>query len=287
MKLQHLLNPGLAALSGPELLGGNVSYLFSFGDSYTTTSFNASSVQPTPDNPMGNPALGLGTVADGINWVGYLATSFNETLTLSYNLAMYGATIDNSVIPNEPGDLVHQVSQQFQRQYCQSQTPPRAWAADAALFAIWIGINDVQYSYLSLNPVLQITAAMETYARLLQTLYECGARHFLIVNVPPITRTPHMLADRAERRVRQLTTIRMFNGLLLGMVRRWRSENPDTTMAFYDVFAFMSDVLDDPARYGFRDARCMGEGCVWWDDYHPRSQFHRFLAEDLARVLGL
>ncbi|RAL15800.1 SGNH/GDSL hydrolase family protein [Aspergillus homomorphus CBS 101889] len=279
-----------------ELLGSNVSYLFTFGDSYTTTSFNVSSMQPSPSHPMGNPSLGLGTAADGINWVGYLATSFNHTLTLSYNLAVYGATIDNTVIPNEPGDLVYQVSYQFRQHYCvtsrtatETSAPPTtpAWTTDAALFAIWIGINDVQFSYLSPDPILQITAALDTYAHLLQELYDCGARHFLVLNVPPITRTPQMLTYDEKRRARHLTTVKAFNLQLVEMVTRWRQANPDTTMVIYDVFASMSDVLDDPMGYGFRDERCMGKGCVWWDNYHPRSHFHRILAEDLERVVRL
>lgn len=55
----------------------------------------------------------------------------------------------------------------------------------------------------------------------------------------------------------------------------------------FDVFAFMGAVLDDPQRYGFRDGTCVGEeGCVWWDDFHPRSEFHFVLARQLEGLLG-
>ncbi|PYI23166.1 hypothetical protein BO99DRAFT_419534 [Aspergillus violaceofuscus CBS 115571] len=292
MKLQQVLVPGLAALPlpVPELLGRNVNYLFTFGDSYTTTGFNVSAEQPAVGNPMGNPELGQGTASDGINWVGYLTTHFNHTLTFSYNLAVYGATIDNEVIPNEPGDVVSQVREMFGRHYCRGAagTTPDAWTevADAALFVIWVGINDVQFSYLSPNPLLQLTAALDTYSRLLTELHDCGARRFLVMNVPPTTRTPNMLTHSPRRRARHLTTVHLFNLLLERMVKRWAGGFPDATMTLFDVFAFMDAVLDDPKRYGFRDGTCMDEErCVWWDDFHPRSEFHFVLARQLEGLL--
>jgi phospholipase/lecithinase/hemolysin len=44
----------------------------------------------------------------------------------------------------------------------------------------------------------------------------------------------------------------------------------------------MTGVLDHPAEYEFPDITCIGEGCIWWDDFHPRSAFHRILAQDIA-----
>ncbi|PYI32027.1 hypothetical protein BP00DRAFT_473834 [Aspergillus indologenus CBS 114.80] len=269
---------------GPDLSDGNS------GDSYTTTGFNVSAEQPAVGNPMGNPELGQGTASDGINWVGYLTTHLNHTLTFSYNLAVYGATIDNEVIPNEPGDVVSQVREMFGRHYCRGAagTAPDAWTevADAALFVIWVGINDVQFSYLSPNPLLQLTAALDTYSRLLTELYDCGARRFLVMNVPPTTRTPNMMTHSPRRRARHLTTVHLFNLLLERMVKRWAGGIPDATAMLFDVFAFMNAVLDDPKRYGFRDGTCMDEeGCVWWDDFHPRSEFHFVLARQLEGLL--
>ncbi|RAH65254.1 SGNH/GDSL hydrolase family protein [Aspergillus aculeatinus CBS 121060] len=300
MKLQQVLAPGLAALPVPELLGGNVNYLFTFGDSYTTTGFNVSAGQPAVGNPMGNPELGQGTASDGINWVGYLTTLFNHTLTFSYNLAVYGATIDNEVVSNVPGDVVSQIRGMFGKHYCRgaADTTPEttslsatadAWTeiADAALFVIWVGINDVQFSYLALHPLLQLTAALDTYFQLLTELYDCGARRFLVMNVPPTTRTPNMLTHGPIRRARHLTTVHIFNLLLERMVKRWARGFPDATVMLFDVFAFMAAVLDDPQRYGFRDGTCVGEeGCVWWDDFHPRSEFHFVLARQLEGLLG-
>jgi phospholipase/lecithinase/hemolysin len=60
-----------------------------------------------------------------------------------------------------------------------------------------------------------------------------------------------------------------------------------TSMALYDAWSFMSDVLDNPKEFGFMNNTCIGNECVWWDDYHPRSAFHQLLAADIERYIQL
>lgn len=47
----------------------------------------------------------------------------------------------------------------------------------------------------------------------------------------------------------------------------------------------MTKVLDNPQDYGFQNATCIGEGCVWWNAYHPTSAFHKLMANDMAPKL--
>ncbi|KAJ5519849.1 GDSL lipase/esterase [Penicillium fimorum] len=262
--------------------------LFTFGDSYTTTFFNTSDVQPSPSNPMGNPQLGHGTAADGINWVGYLATEYNKTLVLNYNLAVYGATVNNTIVSNEPEDLVYQVSRNFYPHYgCASFASSQEWTPDTSLFAIWIGINDIQFSYLDSDPYEKTPLVLESYFRLLHELYQCGARRFLLLNVPPASRTPKMLSRDPWHRYAHRKVVHEFNRQLQGAVSKWSIEHDDTSMALYDTWSFMTDILDNPREYGFADNSCIGEGCIWWDGYHPRSAFHRLLAADIQRNIKL
>ncbi|KAL5336901.1 GDSL lipase/esterase [Aspergillus crustosus] len=282
--------------------------LFSFGDSYTSTGFNVSSTQPSVDNPMGNPPLGLGTSADSINWVGYLTTTYNDTLVLSYNHAVYGATVDNNLVQNVPRDLVHQVTRDFVPNYClrqslsesdsrsqpkldsesesesESQSKPR-WTSDNALFIIWIGINDINFSYLGHDYPGTIETVLQRYFSLIDTLHDCGARDFLVINIPPIHRTPKILQlERWKQRIYGIA-IDYYNELLLDAVDDWRDANGESTMRIYDAWTFTSRVLDSPKDYGFLDGTCLGEGCIWFDHLHPRSAFHTLLARDIARFL--
>lgn len=77
-----------------------------------------------------------------------MATAFNTSLVLSYNMARYGATVNDSVVYNEPEDLVYQVTQVFGKQYCSSPEIGSRWNADHSLFALWFGINELAFPIL-------------------------------------------------------------------------------------------------------------------------------------------
>lgn len=87
------------------------------------------------------PRPGTGTTTGGENWVGYLTTAQNASLVLSYNLAVGGASIDNSLVQGSTDvDLASQVDI-FDETY--SSKPASApWSAENSVFGFWIGINE-------------------------------------------------------------------------------------------------------------------------------------------------
>lgn len=236
---------------------------------------------------MGNPSLGEGTVTDGVNWVGYISTIFNSSLVLSYNLAHYSATVNNSIVEAGPKDLVYQVTWDFRHHYCFQSGADGMWDGVTALFALWLGINDVERTYLDLDPNAKILAIMESYLRLIHELYDCGARRFLLINVPPITRSPKMLRLKQRNRRLHEKAVHNFNRQLAKAAQDWRRFLGSASIQFYDCWTFMTDILDNHEKYGFDSNDCRGQGCIWWDEYHPSSRFHRLLAADLQEKLGL
>lgn len=71
--------------------------------------------------------------------MGYLTTAQNASRILSYNMAVGGATIDNSLLKGNPVDLTKQVDN-FQNVYSNKTQVP--WTGENAVFGIWIGINE-------------------------------------------------------------------------------------------------------------------------------------------------
>jgi hypothetical protein len=138
---------------------------------------------------------------------------------------------------------VYQVTMDFHDHYCSASEVGSIWDPDISLFALWIGINElaflilrqitspltyglysVQFSYLEPHPYVIILQVLESYFRLIQELYRCGARRFLIINVPPTTRTPKMLSsDRWLRRLHE-KVLHEFNRQLAQAVRVWRGD---------------------------------------------------------------
>ncbi|KAF9893634.1 hypothetical protein FE257_010946 [Aspergillus nanangensis] len=265
----------------------NTTYFFSFGNSYTQTGFSATGEQPSASNPMGNPALGTGTTTGGTNWVGFLTTKENASLVLDYNLAVGGATIDNTLMEGYPDDLVSQVGV-FQDNYA-SKPESAPWTSTNAVFGIWIGVNDVGNAFWQTEADTFIPQLISRLGSLVQDLYTAGARKFLLLNVPPTSRSPFFL-DQGDATVQQHATyLAAYNEQLTSMVKNFQSNHADVTTVVYDSWSFMTKVLDDPTTYGFQDATCINEdgtSCVWWNNYHPSEKYHELQADDMKSVLA-
>ncbi|CAG8140103.1 unnamed protein product [Penicillium salamii] len=258
------------------------TYLFTFGDSYTQTNFNVNGTQPSAANPMGNPTLGTGTTGGGINWVGDLATVNNASLVLSYNLAVGGASIDNSIVNTNVEDMTSQVGD-FEQAY--SNKPVSApWSSESAVFGFWIGINDIGWAYSSNQASVLVPTLMAQYKALIEKIYANGGRKFFFLNVPPTSRAPLFLGQGTDVVNAHAAWVTSYNSGLKEMISSFKSNHSGTTTVLYDTWSFMTKVLDNPQSYGFPNATCInddGTSCVWWNDYHPGQKYHKLQAADM------
>ncbi|PKY02527.1 hypothetical protein P168DRAFT_271850 [Aspergillus campestris IBT 28561] len=242
--------------------------------------------QPSPANPMGNPALGEGTTTGGANWVGYLTTAENASLVLSYNLAIGGATVDNTLVKRVDGDLVSQVKLFGDAYASKPETAP--WTAENAVFGFWIGVNDIGNAYSSTDASTFIPQLTSRIASLLDEIYKAGGRKFLLLNVPPTSRSPLFLGQGEEVVEKHAAYVAAYNKDLAAMVEGFEGEHEGVTAVVYDSWTFMTSVLDNPADSGFPDATCFNEdgtSCVWWNDYHPSAKYQSLQAGDMKSVV--
>ncbi|KAJ5514614.1 Lipase GDSL [Penicillium fimorum] len=280
--ISMIAGAGLAAAAPLQARATN-SFFFTFGDSYSMTSFDVSGTQPAPGNPMGNPTLGTGTTGGGINWVGDLTTVNNASLVLSYNFAVGGASLDNSLVKtNTAEDMVTQVAS-FETAY--SKKPATApWTSDNAVFGFWIGINDVGWAASNSDASVLVPKIMAQYKTQAEKIYANGGRKFIFLNVPAVSRSPQIVNQGTAVAANHAKWLAAYNAALKSMVTEFIADNSGTKTVLYDTFAFMNKVLDAPATYGFNDATCInddGTSCVWWNDYHPGYAYHKLQAADM------
>ncbi|GAB7336618.1 hypothetical protein MBLNU13_g10314t2 [Cladosporium sp. NU13] len=205
------------------------------GSSYSQTGFNASLTLPSSQNILGNPAFPGWTTTGGLNWLEFLATEANSTLTYVYNFASGGATSDSTIIPqSSPGDVGN------------------AWS--------WL-------NYTTLIPKIIRSRMDQT-----QALYDFGGRDFIILNIPPINQSPLMLS-KGETVVRdEGIAIDQYNHALSGSIRAFKAANPDANVHYVDTTNAFWKVLKNPEAFGARDANCFdddGLTCLWWNN-NPR-----------------
>ena len=155
------------------------------GDSYSQTGFNISLTKPSAANPLGNPALPGYTASGGLDWVGFMVTEFNTTLTLSYNFAYGGATVDSNLVAPYESTVLSLIDQMQEFSDSIASKPDYApWTADNTLAGVWMGVNDVGNSYWLSGEDDLLSEVVTEYFEQLQVLYNAGVRKFVLLSVP-------------------------------------------------------------------------------------------------------
>ncbi|KAL8927053.1 MAG: hypothetical protein Q9208_002599 [Pyrenodesmia sp. 3 TL-2023] len=230
----------------------NINKIFVFGASYAANGFDINGVQPdaAAGNPFGNPPGPGLTSSNGPNLFGYLTTVYNESLISTYNLAVSGAVIDGYLYADQPhNDFIAQVNNKFLPRYSNQETA--GWTSAQTMFAVFFAINDVLRSYRrSDNP---LEAMFATYTHLVEELYNTGARTFLLLNVPPISRSPFITSivpllpsphPSPAESLAFFTTA--FNARLAALATHLRATYPDIKVFLFDTHALFTQILDSP-----------------------------------------
>ncbi|KAL8687792.1 MAG: hypothetical protein Q9218_006139 [Villophora microphyllina] len=223
--------------------------MFVFGASYATTGFHVRMEQPNAadGNPFGNPE-GFGyTSCAGPNWVHYLAAQYNESLVDVYDFAWSGAVIDRSIYAPEErfrNDFVTQANSTFADNY--GEMKDAIWSSASTLFAIFFAINDVDESYKYYD---NNEAIFRTFSSLIDRLHDFGARNFLLLNAPPIDRSPQMRnRDISAKRYLE-TNIVDFNHRMTLEASSIESRLPGTKVFSFDVHGFLNVIIDSPDAF--------------------------------------
>lgn len=114
-----------------------------------------------------------------------MVTEFNTSLTLSYNFAYGGATVDSDIVPPYADTVLSMIDQVQQFSDSIASKPDYApWTAENTVVGVWMGVNDVGNSYWSDTASETITASVAAYFEQLQVLYDAGLRQFVLLAVP-------------------------------------------------------------------------------------------------------
>lgn len=267
---------------------------FSFGDSYTATKFDFNGAQPSLLNPLGNPVFPGTTPCGAVpNWLAWATTTLNSTARLAYNFAYSGATITDALVPPSNASIATVVEQvdEFQTGYTNTSISmtKAVWNASEALFATFIGINDIGLSYATATNQTALDANLiDAYFAQMQRLYSLGARNFLFLNVPPTDRSPLIIGRGADAQAKYAAAVKDFNSRLPLRILDFVLFHLGARVWSVDTNSVVSQLLDDPTSFGFKDATSFGRGdqFIWCNNYHISSAAHKFVAQAVQKALN-
>lgn len=202
------------------------------------------------------------------NWVGYLISRYlphgQKNDVLVYDFAA-------------GGDTVAGVQRQIENGFNKYMGSRSDWEADSSLFITWIGINDCAFPS-------DIDASLSRLAAAQRRLYDLGARNMLLIDVPPIHRSP-AIAERDSEEASK-TYIR-WNQNLKELSERLAVDCPDATILLFSSFEVFTDILDNPDAHGFPPNHVRKQsGAIWYDHLHPTTKVHDIVAFRMAQFLA-
>ena len=300
----------LAATNAPSSFADSAySDLVVFGDSlsdpgnvYVLT--GEVSVRPYDEGnvPSAPYPIGQGkTFSNGPNWAQLVAKSLqlnagagpalrNKTFT---NYAYGGARASSAA--GGPFDMSAQVAQYL---------ADNGAADPHALYSVWFGGNDVRDALFACfaggAPAAQavISNVVSNYASNMGILISAGATDFVVPGVPNIGVAPAVTAFGPEASgLATLLTFMINQGL--SAVLDSLEEIPGVSITRVDMFAVITDAVDNPGTYGFVNVEdaCLtpvvyaGAICespdeyLFWDGIHPTRTGHELLADAVLSAM--
>lgn len=156
------------------------------------------------------------------------------------------------------------------------------------LFVVWGGANDfLAPSPLDLTPQAIVTRGVTNLLGIVTSLQGLGAQNILVPGMPDLGLTPFIqgLGPVAAAQYSAITDA--FNALLLNGL--------PSGVHYFDTASLIRSMVANPGAYGFSNVTspCFDGSAVcanpdeylFWDDFHPTTATHGFVASGFARVV--
>lgn len=178
-------------------------------------------------------------------------------------------------------------------------------AADS-LVAFWIGINDINDSDKFTN--VSFPAWYETlvgkWFESVELVYSRGYRNFLFMLPPPLEKTASNLVSANP--LPNATMVGQWNAAVRSQVSAFKAGHNDSRTFVFDTYAFLNDVLADPAQYNIYNTTSYCQsyaqpdilwnyaayGCqpisqyFWFNSGHITYTVHQLIASEVLKQLA-
>ncbi|MFZ2314527.1 MAG: SGNH/GDSL hydrolase family protein [Gammaproteobacteria bacterium] len=208
-----------------------------FGDSLSDNgNFYSATFKFVPKQPYY-----AGRFSNGPTWAEDVSAALSKDhSTLSLNMAYGGATAKPS-----RNDLAWQVSAFLNKHNVENK--------DGCLFVIWIGSND--YLPAKGNTNTETNEVIASIKKQVDILVEHGAKHFLIIGLPDLGKTPlaKLVGLRYQTKIHALSV--MHNQKLLTMMAAEKTTHPNIDFISFDPNPLFAEAVRHPQLFGIKNSQ--------------------------------
>ncbi|KAG4083484.1 hypothetical protein H8356DRAFT_1017468 [Neocallimastix lanati (nom. inval.)] len=254
--------------------------LILFGDSYTTSTIDYETLKYDGVNSDNEE--------ESKNWPLFLIRR-RHPMNM-WNFADSGAVVDSDIIPSGAMPMTKQYEYFEIHMSCTEKYSN--WRSDQTLIGIWFGINDVMNKVKDkkMDSDEKYTPIIECMFRIINKLYDRGARHFIIFNVPE-------LEDFVNFQIHPVSGLHkevlLFNKMITENARKFQKEHLDTNVFVYNAYNELKYIMEHKEKYGYtitkdewyhngeRSLSDIPNDYFWRDGFHPS----KYVQEDLAMAV--
>jgi phospholipase/lecithinase/hemolysin len=164
-------------------------------------------------------------------------------------------------------------------------------AMASTLFTVWSGGNDV-IDLVTDGTTITPQQIADNIGTAISSLYGAGGRSFLVPNLPPLGDKPNFLNTSSEAPANAF--VNSYNPVLEAELTSLETEFADIQIIRLDIYTLFSDILANPATYGFtnvtdqsytKNSALPEKGSVvadpddylFWDGTHPTRIGHEII----------
>lgn len=238
MKKLTLLIGSLCACTAVS--ASQINEIVVLGDSLSDNGNLYSKIKILPKSP---PYF-HGRFTNGPTWAEYVGKHYyNKYYIDTQNYAVGGATaIQHNPIVDKfapPITLTGEVYDYLLRSLFSNK--------DQILFSIWIGANDYLYNTKTSDMDETSSNVVDSIAWSISTLADRGAKYFLVMNIPDLSRTPYAKDNNLKDELHSVSV--MHNTKLANALKQIQYKYPDIKIVTVDIFNTFNDLLDNPQKY--------------------------------------
>lgn len=223
----------MSILCYSSILAATPNQLIFFGDSLSDNgNYYSISLKLIPPSPP----YYKGRFSNGFTWAENLGNVFYQKYYIDYRIyAVGGATATPIFIA--PTTLRAEIYDYLTRSLLVDRSK--------TLFSVWIGAND--YLFDSKTDVDTLSShVINRIAEGINLLIEHGGKHFIVMNLPDIAKTPYGQHGATER----LHTLSILhNQKLAAAINQIENEHPEVKIVFIDIYQIFAGLLKDPQQY--------------------------------------
>ena len=228
-----------------------------------------------------------GRFSNGPVWVEYLANELqlptpaaNTINTSSGRDYAFGGAFTHASALNITHWVINDIDEQVD-DYLNNDGGP----VGDELFILWGGANNL------FDNQTNFTSIVGDLVSDINSLYNAGARNFMVVNLPLLGQTPRYNNTSSEATFDARST--QFNNVLSSSLDSLETQLASATFFRIDAANLISSAISNPAAYGFTNVTTPAmdltgidpDTYLFWDQVHPTTAAHEMLAKQAAATL--